>query len=157
MVRENHPDKPYDDELGCACGEGMPCECNDSDPPDTSHVIVIGEETVTLAFSGNKAPLCGWMHRNACRAMDQPIWDRDGLMVLPFGPLWPCGAVLWARTLAARTLFFPHPPSKPEDEWSTLPSGINDGRAVSRYLKAPLDSRALDWACGAQRIRAAPT
>jgi hypothetical protein len=24
----------------------MPCECNDSDPPDTSQVIVIGEETV---------------------------------------------------------------------------------------------------------------
>jgi hypothetical protein len=32
-VRENHPDKPYDDELGCTCGEGIPCACNDSTPP----------------------------------------------------------------------------------------------------------------------------
>jgi hypothetical protein len=33
-VWENHPDQPYDDELGCTCGEAMPCECNGSDPPD---------------------------------------------------------------------------------------------------------------------------
>ena len=45
-VCESHPDKAYDDELGCICGEGMPCECNDSDPPDTSHVIVIEEVTL---------------------------------------------------------------------------------------------------------------
>jgi hypothetical protein len=45
-VCENHPDKAFDDELGCICGEGMPCECNDSTPPDTSQVIIIGEETV---------------------------------------------------------------------------------------------------------------
>jgi hypothetical protein len=44
-VCENHPDKPYD-ELGCACGEGIPCDCNDSTPPDTSQVIVVGEHTV---------------------------------------------------------------------------------------------------------------
>ena len=29
-VCENHPDKPYDDELGCTCGDGIPCACNDS-------------------------------------------------------------------------------------------------------------------------------
>jgi hypothetical protein len=45
-VCENHPHKPYDDELGCACGEGIPCECNDSTPPDTSQVIVVEEVTV---------------------------------------------------------------------------------------------------------------
>jgi hypothetical protein len=45
-VCENHPDEAFDYELGCICGEGMPCACNDSPPPDTSHVIVIGEETV---------------------------------------------------------------------------------------------------------------
>ena len=45
-VCENHPDKPYDEELGCACGEGIPCACNDSTPPDTSQVIVVGEHTV---------------------------------------------------------------------------------------------------------------
>ena len=47
-VCENHPDKAFDFELGCICGEGMPCECNDSDPPDTSQVVVLeiieGEE-----------------------------------------------------------------------------------------------------------------
>jgi hypothetical protein len=41
----SHPDKAFDDELGCACSPGMPCECNDSDPPDTSQVLVIEEAT----------------------------------------------------------------------------------------------------------------
>jgi hypothetical protein len=45
-VCENHPKKPYDEELGCICGEGIPCSCNDSTPPDTSQVIVVGEHTV---------------------------------------------------------------------------------------------------------------
>jgi hypothetical protein len=35
-------DKPYENELGCTCGAGIPCKCNDSDPPDTSRVIVVG-------------------------------------------------------------------------------------------------------------------
>ena len=35
-VCENHPDTAFDYELGCICAEGMPCECNDSDPPNTS-------------------------------------------------------------------------------------------------------------------------
>jgi hypothetical protein len=30
----------------CACGEGIPCACNDSTPPDTSQVIVIDEVTL---------------------------------------------------------------------------------------------------------------
>lgn len=45
-VCENHPNKPFDDEFGCICGEGMPCECNDSDPPDTSQVTIVEEPTV---------------------------------------------------------------------------------------------------------------
>jgi hypothetical protein len=45
-VCENHPEKAFDDELGCTCSDGMPSECNDSDPPDTSQVIIIREETV---------------------------------------------------------------------------------------------------------------
>lgn len=36
-VCENHPDKPWGDlTLGpnsCACGAGMPCECNKACPP----------------------------------------------------------------------------------------------------------------------------
>jgi hypothetical protein len=44
-VCENHPDMAFDDELGCTCGEGIPCACNDSTPPDTSQVIVIEEVT----------------------------------------------------------------------------------------------------------------
>jgi hypothetical protein len=27
-VCENHPDKPWDKELGRECGAGVPCECN---------------------------------------------------------------------------------------------------------------------------------
>jgi hypothetical protein len=45
-VCEDHPDKPYDHDIGCACGEGIPCACNDSTPPDTSQVIVIDEVTL---------------------------------------------------------------------------------------------------------------
>jgi hypothetical protein len=45
-VCETHPDKASDDELGCTCSEGMPSECDDSDLPDTSQVIVIEDETV---------------------------------------------------------------------------------------------------------------
>jgi hypothetical protein len=37
------PTLPYDAEIGCACGYGAPCECNDSDPPDTKHVTVVVE------------------------------------------------------------------------------------------------------------------
>ena len=44
-VCERHPYRPFDYELGCACSDGMPCKCNDSDPPDTSEVIVIEEAT----------------------------------------------------------------------------------------------------------------
>lgn len=44
-VCENHPDLPWDIEIGCVCGAGMPCECNDSDPPDTSKLIVGEHET----------------------------------------------------------------------------------------------------------------
>jgi len=45
-VCERHPRKAFAYELGCACSDGMPCKCNDSTPPDTSEVIVIGEVTV---------------------------------------------------------------------------------------------------------------
>jgi hypothetical protein len=49
-VCERHPYRPYDYEIGCACGYGAPCECNDSDPPDISHVTVIIEETMHSAL-----------------------------------------------------------------------------------------------------------
>jgi hypothetical protein len=38
-VCENHPDKPWDDEIGCTCGAGLPCECNTGDEPDISRII----------------------------------------------------------------------------------------------------------------------
>lgn len=44
-VCENHPEKPWDLELGCVCGAGAPCKCNETDgvhEPDVSQVI--GEE-----------------------------------------------------------------------------------------------------------------
>jgi hypothetical protein len=33
-VCENHPHMAWSDELGCQCGAGMPCECNQVDRPD---------------------------------------------------------------------------------------------------------------------------
>jgi hypothetical protein len=38
-VCENHPDKPWDDEIGCTWGAGLPCECNTGDEPDISRII----------------------------------------------------------------------------------------------------------------------
>ena len=43
-ICENHPDKAWDEKLGCMCSAGMPCECNSVDQagldePDTSQVI----------------------------------------------------------------------------------------------------------------------
>ena len=46
-VCENHPDRTWDDELGCVCGAGMPCKCNDGDPPDTSHVFLEEQDDFT--------------------------------------------------------------------------------------------------------------
>ena len=42
-VCENHPDRAWDDEMGCTCGAGMPCACNSAEgheEPDTSQVII---------------------------------------------------------------------------------------------------------------------
>jgi hypothetical protein len=49
-VCENHPDRAWDDELGCTCGAGEPCRCNavgepGVDEPDISQVIEDGEKT----------------------------------------------------------------------------------------------------------------
>lgn len=49
-VCENHPDRPWDDELGCTCGAGEPCKCNavgepGVDEPDISQVIEEGNKT----------------------------------------------------------------------------------------------------------------
>ena len=41
-VCENHSEKPWDPELGCVCGAGAPCKCNETDgvdEPDVSQVI----------------------------------------------------------------------------------------------------------------------
>jgi hypothetical protein len=46
-VCENHPDRTWDAELGCTCGAGVPCKCNDSDPPDTSQVTFDEDENET--------------------------------------------------------------------------------------------------------------
>ena len=45
-VCENHPEKPWDPELGCICGAGAPCKCNATggvDEPDVIQVIVDDE------------------------------------------------------------------------------------------------------------------
>jgi hypothetical protein len=41
-VCENHPNRAWDEEKGCQCGAGMPCDCqraNGLEEPDVSHVI----------------------------------------------------------------------------------------------------------------------
>jgi hypothetical protein len=45
-VCENHPDRVWDEELGCQCGAGNPCVCNRSadidagiEEPDVSKVL----------------------------------------------------------------------------------------------------------------------
>jgi hypothetical protein len=38
-VCENHPDRAWDQELGCVCGAGMPCKCNEVEQPDISQII----------------------------------------------------------------------------------------------------------------------
>jgi hypothetical protein len=38
-VCENHPERAWDKELGCECGAGMPCKCNEDDEPDTSGLL----------------------------------------------------------------------------------------------------------------------
>ena len=42
----NHPDRAWSEELGCQCGAGEPCECNNSpdinaeiEELDASHII----------------------------------------------------------------------------------------------------------------------
>jgi len=49
-VCENHPNLAWNEDLGCTCSAGMPCDCNRAgergvDEPDVSQVI--GEEHVT--------------------------------------------------------------------------------------------------------------
>ena len=44
-VCENHPNRVWDEKLGCMCGAGMPCKCNELDPPDTIEVIDGEEKT----------------------------------------------------------------------------------------------------------------
>ncbi|OPH83855.1 hypothetical protein B2M20_04930 [Nitrobacter vulgaris] len=50
-VCERHPDRPYDDEAGCACGYGAPCRCNDCVPPDTSRLSALLEASLLCSAS----------------------------------------------------------------------------------------------------------
>ena len=52
-VCENHPDRVWDDDLGCQCGAGMPCDCQRQDEilagieePDISKVLKGGDMKV---------------------------------------------------------------------------------------------------------------
>ncbi len=44
-VCENHPDRAWDQELGCICGAGMPCKCNEVEQPDINQIIESEEGT----------------------------------------------------------------------------------------------------------------
>jgi hypothetical protein len=40
-VCRSHPDRPWNDEIGCTCGPGKPCvQCNDADEPDYSGLMI---------------------------------------------------------------------------------------------------------------------
>jgi hypothetical protein len=48
-VCETHPNRAWDDELGCTCGAGQPCECNQTDgidEPDISQVLIDRKPTL---------------------------------------------------------------------------------------------------------------
>jgi hypothetical protein len=44
-VCENHPLRPWCEQLGCTCGDGKPCGCNKVDEPEMRAVLV--EDGVT--------------------------------------------------------------------------------------------------------------
>lgn len=45
MGLRNHPDRVWDEDLGCQCGAGMPCECQHGlEQPDTSKVISVSRD-----------------------------------------------------------------------------------------------------------------
>jgi hypothetical protein len=45
-VCENHPDRAWHAELGCQCGAGMACTCNQlGDEPDTSEILIPDTES----------------------------------------------------------------------------------------------------------------
>jgi len=50
-VCENHPSKAWPETLGCMCGAGMPCRCNDVEQPDTSEVIEPHDQLLSSDFS----------------------------------------------------------------------------------------------------------
>jgi hypothetical protein len=59
-VCENHPHMAWSDELGCQCGAGMPCECNEAEgyeEPDISQLMVeaTAEATAQMPFMITKA------------------------------------------------------------------------------------------------------
>lgn len=57
-VCENHPDRAWDQELGCQCGAGMPCECQRANGPEQPDVSAVLSESSPIkhehsAASGN--------------------------------------------------------------------------------------------------------
>ena len=50
-VCENHPSRAWSETLGCMCGAGMPCRCNDVEQPDTSEVIEPHDQLLSSDFS----------------------------------------------------------------------------------------------------------
>jgi hypothetical protein len=45
-VCENHPLRPWSEEIGCMCGAGMPCRCNGKEDLDV-RAVVIDESEIT--------------------------------------------------------------------------------------------------------------
>ena len=45
-VCENHPLAPWDDsmDLGCECGAGMPCVCNNAGAPPPTAKLIYGSD-----------------------------------------------------------------------------------------------------------------
>lgn len=43
-VCENHPERAWDEEMGCQCGPGMPCECQQANGLEQRYVSKVMEE-----------------------------------------------------------------------------------------------------------------
>src|SRR5258707_12639318 len=68
----NHPDRALDAELGCQCGAGIPCRCNDGDEMDAE-----AEKHIRPIEAG----LEGKLRRAETFELNKPAAATQGMLV----------------------------------------------------------------------------